>query len=115
MTYRVRITPTALADAEKFYLWIAQNSPVQAANWFNGLFGAIDTLAFMPRRCPVAPEQEIIGYEIRCLLYKKSYRILYGIEEETVIIYQIRHTAQQWMTREEFLQEPYSDVDQEEN
>jgi plasmid stabilization system protein ParE len=43
MTYRVKIIPTALADAEGFYLWIAENSPVYAAKWFNGLFEVIDT------------------------------------------------------------------------
>ena len=113
MTYRVRITPTALVDAEEFYLWILENSPVNAAKWFNGLFGAIDTLASMPRRCPVAPETEIVGQEIRCFLYRKKYRILYGVEEEIVRIFHIRHTTQQWMTREEFLRELYRDTDYE--
>lgn len=113
MTYRVRITPTALADAEGFYVWIRENSPVNATKWFNGLFGVIDTLNMMPRRCPVAPEADIVGQEIRCLLYKKKYRILYGIDGETVMIYHIRHTSQQWMTREEFLQQPYGDTDEE--
>ncbi|NES17883.1 MAG: type II toxin-antitoxin system RelE/ParE family toxin [Symploca sp. SIO3E6] len=106
MTYRVRITPTAFADAEGFYLWIRHDSPEAAADWFNGLFEAIETLASMPRRCPIAPETKLVGQKIRCLLYKKYYRILYGVEGETVRIYHIRHTSQQWMTREEFLREP---------
>ncbi|NEP59127.1 MAG: type II toxin-antitoxin system RelE/ParE family toxin [Symploca sp. SIO2G7] len=106
MTYRVRITPTAFADAEGFYLWMRHDSPSNAANWFNGLFDAIETLASMPKRCPIAPETKWVGQNIRCLFYKKYYRILYGIEGETVRIYHIRHTSQQWMTREEFLREP---------
>lgn len=114
MTYRVRITPTALADAEGFYVWIRENSPVYAAQWFNGLFSVIDTLTTMPERCPVAPEAEIVGQEIRCLLYRKRYRILYCIEGETVMIYHIRHSSQQWMTREEFFQQPYGDTSEEE-
>jgi plasmid stabilization system protein ParE len=109
MTYRVRIIPTAVADAEGFYLWITENSPAYAVKWFNGLFDVIDTLSSMPRRCPLAPEAEIVGQEIRCLLYLKHYRILYGIQDNVVTIYHIRHTSQQSMTREEFFQEPYID------
>jgi plasmid stabilization system protein ParE len=108
MAYPVRITPIALEDTEEFYLWIAQYSPAKAANWFNGLLAAIDTLSSMPQRYPVAPEKEIVGQEIRYLVYSKRYRILFGIEDETVMIYHIRHTSQQWMTREEFLRQPYS-------
>jgi plasmid stabilization system protein ParE len=45
MTYRVKITPTALADAEGFYLRIGEYSKENAAKWFNGLLDVIDTLA----------------------------------------------------------------------
>ena len=31
MKYPVRITPIALEDAEEFYLWISQDSPVNGA------------------------------------------------------------------------------------
>ncbi|MEA5554532.1 type II toxin-antitoxin system RelE/ParE family toxin [Anabaena cylindrica UHCC 0172] len=110
MKYRVRITPTALEDAEEFYLWISQDSPINGANWFNRLIATIDTLAFMPQRCPIAPEKEIVGQEIRYLLYSKRYRILFGIEGDAVIIYHIRHTSQEWMTREEFLRQPYKNI-----
>ena len=111
MKYLVRITPIALDDAEEFYLWISQDSPVNGANWFNGLLAAIDTLASMPHRCPIAPEKEIVGQEIRYLLYCKRYRILFGIEGNAVIIYHIRHTSQEWMTREEFLRQPYGNIE----
>ncbi|WP_260675991.1 type II toxin-antitoxin system RelE/ParE family toxin [[Scytonema hofmanni] UTEX B 1581] len=104
----------ALADAEGLYLWIAEDSPARAAKWFNGLFDVIETLASLPRRCPVAPEADIVGEEIRCLLYMKRYRILFCVEDDTVMIYHIRHTAQQWMTREEFLRYPSRDTEQEE-
>jgi hypothetical protein len=43
MTYRVKITPTALADAEALNLWLLQSSSLNAAVWFNGLFEAINT------------------------------------------------------------------------
>jgi len=111
MKYPVRITPIALEDAEEFYLWMSQDSSVNGANWFNRLLAAIDTLSSMPHRCPVAPEKEIVGQEIRYLLYSKRYRILFGIEGDAVVIYHIRHTSQQWMTREEFLRQPYRNIE----
>ncbi len=110
MIYRVEITPTALADAEAFYLWLLQSSSINAAVWFNGLFEAINTLASMPERCPVAPETEIVGQEIRFLLYAKRYRILYRVKSNSVTIYHIRHTSQQSMTHQDFLEEPYTDI-----
>jgi plasmid stabilization system protein ParE len=107
MIYRVKITPTALADAEGFYLWIGEYSKENATKWFNGLFNVVETLTSMPQRCPITPERELVGQDIRCLFYRKNYRILYTVEGEAVTIYHIRHTSQSVMTREEFLREPY--------
>jgi len=30
-----------------------------------------------------------------------------------VVIYHIRHTSQEWMTREEFLRQPYKNIEPE--
>ncbi|MEA5504515.1 type II toxin-antitoxin system RelE/ParE family toxin [Halotia wernerae UHCC 0503] len=109
MIYRVKITPTALADTEAFYLWLLQSYSINAAVWFNGLFEAINTLTSMPGRCPIAPETEIVRQEIRFLLYAKHYRILYSVKGNS-LIYHIRHTSQQWMTRQDFLEELYTDI-----
>jgi hypothetical protein len=56
----------------------------------------------MPKRCPLARENEYFSREIRQLLYgrgRNSYRILFTIVEgedvSTVRILHIRHTAQQ--------------------
>ncbi|MFN6513748.1 MAG: type II toxin-antitoxin system RelE/ParE family toxin [Nostoc sp. CreGUA01] len=56
----------------------------------------------MPKRCPLAPENEYLSQEIRQLLYgrgRNSYRILFtileGQEVSTVRILHIRHAAQQ--------------------
>jgi|GEM_PF-4718097 len=35
MTYKLIIQPSALADLDEAYLWIAQRSPRNAACWFN--------------------------------------------------------------------------------
>jgi plasmid stabilization system protein ParE len=102
MTYRVRISPTALQEAEAIYAWIATNSPENAATWFNALFDVIQSLETMPFRCSLAPESDILGEEIRQYIYRKNYRILFNVEGEVVRIYHIRHVAQQFLTKEDF-------------
>ncbi|MFM6192983.1 MAG: type II toxin-antitoxin system RelE/ParE family toxin [Planktothrix sp.] len=61
MTFRVEISPSALADVEDIFLWMQRESPSKADEWFNGLVEAILTLEQFPNRCPKAPESEDIG------------------------------------------------------
>jgi plasmid stabilization system protein ParE len=102
MTYRVRITPSALASAEEIYLWLKEQDPLEAVQWFNGLFEASESLTQMPKRCGIAPERELLGVEVRCLYYRKFYRILFCVEATTVIIHHIRHTSRDTLNVEEF-------------
>jgi plasmid stabilization system protein ParE len=101
--YRVIIRPDALQDAQNYYEYMAGYSPDKAVKWFNGLFEVINSLTTMPKRCSIAPETNWIGQEIRCLVYRKYYRILYTIEDDAVRIHHIRHTSQDWIGLEEFL------------
>ena len=94
MKYRVEVTATAKADAHEAYLWVAEQSPVRAARWYNGLMDAAASLDTYPERCPIAPESAVV--EIRQLLYGKRsgvYRILFEIRKLTVYILHIRHSA----------------------
>ncbi len=93
MTFRVEISPSALADVEDIFLWMQRESPSKADEWFNGLVEAILTLEQFPNRSPKAPESEDIGLEIRQLVYKK-HRILFGVSNSDVQIFRIRHIAQ---------------------
>jgi plasmid stabilization system protein ParE len=72
--------------------YIAQNSPQNARQWYEGLERAIDSLEILPMRYGLAPESEYLGVELRHYLYK-SYRIIYRVEEaaKTVRILHVRH------------------------
>ncbi|HZT35044.1 MAG TPA: type II toxin-antitoxin system RelE/ParE family toxin, partial [Nitrososphaera sp.] len=62
--------------------------------WFLRLREAIDSLAEMPKRCPLAPENASVPFEMRQLLYGRKphlYRILFTIEDEVVYVLRIRH------------------------
>ncbi|MBE9005948.1 type II toxin-antitoxin system RelE/ParE family toxin [Fortiea sp. LEGE XX443] len=103
MKYRIEISSVAESEADSAFLRLSQlTSSSQASQWYAGLLQAIDSLSQMPKRCPVARENEYFSQEIRQLLYgrgRNSYRILFtileGTEVSTVGILHIRHTAQQ--------------------
>ena len=103
MKYRIEISSVAEAEADNAFLWMSKVTSSQKARlWYDGLLRAIESLSEMPKRCPLARENEYFSHEIRQLLYGKghnSYRILFSIVENeelsTVRILHIRHAAQQ--------------------
>lgn len=101
MNFKVEFTYQAETDADIAYDWIFKKSPTNAYNWFEGLLQAIDNLHYLPERCPIAPESEEVGQEIRQLLYGK-FRILFSIESQTVFVLHVRHGAQQYLSKENF-------------
>jgi len=95
MTHQVLLGDRAAKDLEDAYCWYAKRSAENAARWYNGFLDAIQTLASHPERCPRAPESHKFPMEVRQLLYgrRRSWRALFTIREETVVVLHIRHTA----------------------
>ncbi len=92
MKYKVVITPTVEANLSEIHRHIALDSSAAARKFLTGLRGKIKTLASMPERCPLAPEDGLDGMMIRHLLYG-DYRILFSFEEGNGVILQVRHGA----------------------
>lgn len=69
MTYRVRLVPDAEAQIFDQFVYIAtvQQTPSNAHAWLDRAQVAVSSLADMPRRCPLAEEDEFRPYEIRKL------------------------------------------------
>jgi len=98
MAYQIEVSDTADAEAEEAYLWLLRLSPDLAGRWYQGLLDAFQSLAELPRRCAVAPENALFpDVEVRQLLYgggRNVYRILFCIlEPDTVRILHVRHAA----------------------
>jgi|SRR5271166_4499497 len=58
----------------------------------------IETLKSNPNRCPVDPDSDAFGEEVRALLYGKrhgKHRILFAIRGQTVHVLAVRHSARQ--------------------
>lgn len=90
--FRVDITPTAEADIEDIWSYIAADSPESATAFILALEEQIATLETLPERCPLIPENEILGTRYRHLVYS-SYRTVFKISGKTVIVLRVIHGA----------------------
>jgi plasmid stabilization system protein ParE len=105
MTYQVVLTDRAARDLDEAYRWCAEQAPEAAVGWYNGFLDALNSLARNPERCPVAAEARKLSVEIRQLLYgrQRSYRALFFVRQQTVVVLHIRHTARRPATPEDLL------------
>ncbi|MDO8446694.1 MAG: type II toxin-antitoxin system RelE/ParE family toxin [Deltaproteobacteria bacterium] len=88
--YRVRITKTAEDDFKEIWTFIADDS-VEVANAFVLQFeNHIKTLELFPERCPLIPENKILGTKYRHLMHG-GYRAIIHISGKTVYILRIVH------------------------
>lgn len=87
-----------MADA---YDYIAADSPIAAERWHRGIERAIASLSISPRRCQLAPESNESNCELRQHWYK-SYRILFTINSQRVVVLHVRHGARDTMRPDEF-------------
>ncbi|WP_435020460.1 type II toxin-antitoxin system RelE/ParE family toxin [Tundrisphaera sp. TA3] len=100
MTYRVILQPQAERDIRDAARWILDHSKssAPALRWVRSIRSRIDTLKSTPFRCPVDPDSEDYGTEVRVLLHggkRGRYRILFAIRDDAVIVLTVRHAARQ--------------------
>jgi plasmid stabilization system protein ParE len=99
MAFRVEVTSQAEQDADTILEWLlSQHAGEAGLRWFMRLREAIYSLAEMPGRCPLAPENASVPSEMRQLLYGRKphvYRILFTIEGDVVYVLRIRHGHRQ--------------------
>jgi plasmid stabilization system protein ParE len=95
MTFRVETTEQAERDTLNILDWLISEQAGQAGlRWFEGLEHAIASLAQMPMRCSVVPEQNLFPFEVRHLLYGRKphiYRVVFTIENQTVYVLHVWH------------------------
>jgi toxin ParE1/3/4 len=90
--YRVKIARQAETDLAEIWTYIAADSVDNANQFILKLEKRMKTLANSPRRCPLIPENEILGTQYRHLVVKK-YRTVFRITGDTVYILRIIHGA----------------------
>jgi plasmid stabilization system protein ParE len=101
MKYRVIISDDALWGVRRFLEYIAdgEQQPLPAFRWWEKALAKIGTLERMPRRCPLAPENDRSAYELRMLIIDRCLFIFHVDDEtRTVRIVGFRHGSQQGPT-----------------
>lgn len=97
MIYRVIVTAKANADTIAAFRFKTEQSAQSARRWLAGLEKAIAKLSKFPERHPLAEEEsERLGITLRQMVYGKkpgTYRILFSIEDDAVVLHYIRHSA----------------------
>src|ERR1044072_8655316 len=95
-SYRVRLTPQALADLEEIHAAISVDSPQNAASMIERFLDSIDLLEVFPHRTVVERQTSSLKYPVRSLPVK-PYVIYFRVieDERIVVILHIRHGARQ--------------------
>jgi len=95
MRYQVLISAQAERELDEAAVWLAKHAPQAAIRWYDELRSAILSLADNPERCGYARENGRSSFELRQLLHgrQRSYRAVFTIRENSVIVLAIRHTA----------------------
>ena len=105
MTYRVIIQPRAEREIREAPHWVLEQSKsrVTTLRWVRSIRAKIETLKTSPQRCPVDPDSEVYGEEVRVLLAGKQpgiYRVLFAIRQDKVHVLTVRHSARQSLREE---------------
>jgi plasmid stabilization system protein ParE len=107
--YQILIAEPAEAEIDAAFQYLLLRSPEAAVRFREGVSEAIRSLAQMPQRCSLAPENGLFEHTVRQLIYshgRTRYRILFIVFEpegsETmgwVRILRVRHGAQRHLNR----------------
>jgi len=105
MTYRVMLQPQAERDIQTAARWMLgrSGSSRAALKWVRSLRAKLQTLGTLPHRCPIDPDSEFYGEEVRVLPHGKRggvYPVLFTIRGETVHILSVRHSSQQGLSEQ---------------
>jgi toxin ParE1/3/4 len=90
--FRVDITASAEADIADIWDYIARDNPDAATAFVLRLEEHIATLERYPERCPLVPENDLLGTVYRHLLIG-NYRTIFRIIGARVIILRVIHGA----------------------
>lgn len=90
--FKVEITISAERDLEALWDYIAEDSPRKAAGFISKLEKEAKSLVSFPERCPLIPENEMLGTRYRHLIVGK-YRLVFRIEGKKVFLLRFVHGA----------------------
>lgn len=90
--FRVSVSRAAERDLDDVWRFISQDSREAAVSFVLELEKRVSTLETFPARCPLIPENDLIGTQYRHLIYG-DYRMIFRIESKVVYVVRIIHSA----------------------
>ena len=90
--FQVRITRSAEQDIEDIWTFIASDNEDAATRFVGELERQAERLARFPERCPLIPENELLGARYRHLVYG-AYRTVFRVEGRVVYVLRVIHGA----------------------
>jgi len=90
--YRVFVSRLAQRDVAEIYDYISVDSLDNATAFVLAIEEKVASLANMPDRAPLIPENALLGTSYRHLVYGK-YRIIFRVQGDSVLILRIIHGA----------------------
>ena len=98
MNYPVLFVQRAEQNILAALTWYQKNAPDVSARWHKSLNSTLRRLRENPDQFPLAHETETFPYRLREVLFgagrRKTHRILFVVRPNAVVIYAIRHVAQ---------------------
>lgn len=105
MKLAVRISLRAWRDADNIFSWLESHSQNGAAAWLEAFLSAANSLAEQSAAFGISPEGESIGRPIRQRFFKTrhgmTYRLLYLVQNEVIIVLRARGPGQPPLTPDE--------------
>jgi toxin ParE1/3/4 len=90
--FLVRITATAEADIEEIWSYIAHDDQEAADRFLDELDRQLRILERFPERCPLIPENRLMGTAYRHLIHGE-YRTIFRSSGRTILVLRIIHGA----------------------
>jgi len=95
----------AKTDLRSMYSFIAKRSPDGADRWESAFHAGARRLQTNPFSCGIAPENELVTFELRQLFFKtphgRRYRAVFTIDGDQVVILRLRGPGQAPLSEEE--------------
>jgi plasmid stabilization system protein ParE len=103
--YQVRLSDKAYRDIEQILAWFFDQRAMSAGRrWERDFRSRIRKLSRNPHRCPLAPESESLAMPVREVHFGRRpgvYRVFFEIKEREVVILHIRHSARDFVSRDD--------------
>ena len=102
MTLQICVSERAARDADTIFDWLTVRSADGAFHWYEAYLVTLRTLLTNAQGCPLAPEADKLGIDLRQVLFHtrkgRTYRSLFVIRDDVIHVVSVRGPGQDFVT-----------------